>query len=159
MLYLYGFYNEISELSLCKLTVTDRKSVQLLQMIRADNSRQIMPGIHSHTAALDRKQGRKTGSRAHLQQSHHLKKKNLPVHVCCGTPWLWAHVMCDDTVHSLFLLLQNNYFHYCELVWSVCPFSDLRAVLASVYMLICWVSGCTFFMKSILSCTCSNWLR
>lgn len=48
-----GFYNEISPHSLCKLSVTVSKSVQPLLMNCADNSRQIKPGIHSHSTAPD----------------------------------------------------------------------------------------------------------
>lgn len=150
MLYLRRFYNEISELSLCKPTVTVSKSVQPLLMNRAGNSRQIKPGIHSCSAAPDREKGRKTVSRANLQQSHHF------------------FLTCRYT--GTLVVLQDS-----ELIWCVTTLLDSPSTKQLHTRVLCvpsqtpqqsWqASTCWFcsvsdykvFITSILSYTFPNW--
>lgn len=92
ILYLHRFYNEISQLSLCKLTVTVSKSVQPLLMNWADNSRKNKAWPSLALPHLDRNKGRR---QKQIFSNLISFLKNLPMHVC-GTPRLWPHVMCDE---------------------------------------------------------------
>lgn len=88
----------------------------------AVNSKQIKPGIHSHSP--DRKEGEKTVSRTNLQQSDHLKK-NLPKHLRYSP----IGILCNMW-HSSFLLSLNwsgtptglrNHVSHIKLTGSACP--------------------------------------